>query len=206
MSKLKYDDKPDYEKCRKQFADGLKSLGKSNSGDLDFKASSSAAIVKKTSIAITPVKVSRAKISKVVDKSTDDAENISPKTKNSRKLNESSESASPSKKMRTSKASTQIKSTKSYARPSTAESSIVVNSHVNKGSAAKTFNLNLELDISFDTNVVVNVKRKKKKKEEVASPNQSLQSTDEIPPSDKSFILHTTKVYKKASRSSPRTK
>lgn len=34
---LKYEQSPDYDKCRKLFADALKSIGKTNAGDLDFK-------------------------------------------------------------------------------------------------------------------------------------------------------------------------
>ncbi|XP_053694274.1 nucleosomal histone kinase 1 [Sabethes cyaneus] len=37
VSSLKYDEKPDYQKCRKIFEAGLKELGQSNSGDLEFE-------------------------------------------------------------------------------------------------------------------------------------------------------------------------
>ncbi|KAL5283598.1 VRK1 family protein [Megaselia abdita] len=37
VSKLEYNQAPDYDKCRKMFLAGLKAMGKSNSGDLDFK-------------------------------------------------------------------------------------------------------------------------------------------------------------------------
>lgn len=226
VTKLKYDERPDYEKCRKIFVDGLKSLGKTNSGDLEFKVSSASTSNRKSVVAVStsPVK-ERPKIgrpaAKAAVKVADNVENISPKPKGSRKrdpLNDSSEeSASPSKKVRSSKTSTQVRATKVSSRTTTtttttsksANSSVIVKNHVNeeKGKKNKTYNINLDLDISFDANVIVNVKRKKKKspKEEVESPNQSIQSTDEIPPSDKSFIV-ATKVYKRAPRASPRTK
>lgn len=232
VTKLKYDEKPDYEKCRKIFVDGLKSLGKPNSGDLDFKVSSAASTpAKKSAVVKSPVKEQRAKPGRpravAVAKPLDNVENISPKVKNSspkvknsRKrdpsLNDSSEdSASPSKKVRQSnKATTQVRATKVSSRTtattttSKTNSSVVVNDggRDEKGKRNKTYNINLDLDISFDAEVIVNVKRKKKKspKEAVESPNQSIQSTDEIPPSDKSFIV--TKVYKRAPRESPRAK
>ncbi|XP_031628037.1 nucleosomal histone kinase 1 [Contarinia nasturtii] len=229
VSKLKYDEKPDYEKCRKIFVDGLKTLGKTNTGDLEFKTSSSSAASKRASAAAaSPVKESRPKVGRPSGKSAakalDNAENISPKGKNSRKrdvvIDSSEDSPSPSKKVRTNtklvdkgKVSTQVRSTKASSgrTTTTTNSSVVVNNHVNKekGTTNKTYNINLDLDISFDANVVVSVKRKKNKPpkpEPVDSPNQSFQSTDEIPPSDKSFMVQTTKVYKRAPRTSPRTK
>lgn len=234
---MKYDGKPEYEKCRKMFVDGLKSLGKPNSGDLDFKmASSTPTSAKKSAVVVSPVKEQRAKpgrpraaaASAAAAKASDNAENISPKVKNvspkvknSRKretaLNDSSEdSASPSKKVRQSnKATTKERATKVSSRTtattttSKTNSSVVVNDRgrEEKGRRNKTYNINLDLDISFDAEVIVNVKRKKKKspKEEDESHNQSIQSTDEIPPSDKSFIV-ATKVHKRAPRESPRAK
>lgn len=212
VTKLKYNDKPNYEKCRSVFMDGLKSLGKANSGEIEFKTTvSTSAAAKKGAAAVGPVKAQRAKAgrssTKTAPKPSDNVENISPKPKNSRKretVNESPEdSESPSKKSRTTKTSTQGRSTKT----STANSSVVVNKPGNDGKKNKTYNINLDLDISFDANVIVSVKRKNKKvpKDADVSLNQSIQSTDEIPATDKSFIVHK-KVYKRAARSSPRTK
>lgn len=222
---MKYDEKPDYEKCRKYFLDGLKALGKTNSGDLDFKASSSSSSSAGAAKKVSPLKEQRPKVGRpsakavaaaAAPKAIDNTENISPKAKPIRKLDTSSDdSASPSKKVRTSKPSTQVRpskpSTQSRSSKATStNSSIVVKNHVSeeKGKKNKTFNINLDLDISFDANVVVSVKRKKTKqpKNEVDSPNQSIQSTDEIPPTDKSFVVKATKVYKRAQRSSPRSK
>lgn len=214
MAKLKYDEKPDYEKCRKYFLDGLKSLGKANSGDLEFKLVSTA----KKATTVTPAKEQRQKIvrpsTKISSKSIgDDVENISPKVKNSRKrdqtIDSSDDTASPSKKVRASKSSIQSRSSKVSTKTTSTDASIVIKNHgkEQKNKKNKTYNINLDLDFSFDANVVVNVKRKKKKatKNEDNSPNDSIQSTDDIPPTDKSFIVQT-KVYKKATRSSPRTK
>lgn len=220
VTKLKYDEKPDYEKCRKCFMDGLKSLGKSNSGDLEFKSASTPGAKKAVAVA-SPAKEQRPKgrpSAKVaVKKNPENTENISPKVKVSRKRdteNHSSEdSESPLKKPRTkltaSKSTTQ-RTSKVSTKASTIDSSIVVNNHVKeeKVKKNKTYNVNIDLDISFDANVVVNVKRKPKKPKDIEpeSPSQTLQSTDEIPPSDKSFIVSKTTVYKRAHRSSPRNK
>lgn len=229
---MKYDEKPDYEKCRKFFADGLKTLGKANSGELEFKVSPSSATAAKK---VSPLKEQRPKVGRpstkaaaaaaaataaaAAPKATDNSENISPKAKSVRRFDTSSDdAASPSKKMRTSKASTQARSSKSStqsrsSKATSANSSIVVKNHVReeKSKKNKTYNINLDLDISFDANVVVSVKRKKNKRpkdevDETDSPNQSIQSTDEIPPTDKSFVVKTSKVYKRAQRSSPRAK
>lgn len=232
VTKLKYDEKPDYEKCRKFFSDGLKALGKANSGDLEFKVSSATASTSANAAKkVSPLKEQRPKVGRpsakastsvaiAASKANGNTENISPKAKSVRKLDTSSEdSASPSKKIRTSKPPTQVRSTKSStqsrsSKATSANSSIVVKNHVTeeKGKTHKTYNINLDLDISFDANVVVSVKRKKNKQQpkdeadDIYSPNRSIQSTDEIPPTDKSFVVKTTKVYKRAQRSSPRTK
>ncbi|XP_055323194.1 nucleosomal histone kinase 1 isoform X2 [Sitodiplosis mosellana] len=143
VTKMKYDEKPDYEKCRKMYVDGLKSLGKTNSGDLEFKVSSASTSAKKSSVvSVSPVKEQRPKVGPKVGRpraaaaKVDNVENISPKAKNSRKrdtANDSSEeSASPSKKVRQSnKASTQVRTTKGSSRTtatttSKAGSSVVI--------------------------------------------------------------------------------
>lgn len=229
VTKLKYDEKPDYEKCRKYFSDGLKALGKTNSGELEFKLSSSTSVAAKKTKAVSPLKEQRPKVSRPSAKTaaatssapkvTHNTENISPKPRPTRKLDTASDdSASPSKKARTSKSSTQARPSKASTqirsgKTTTTNSSIVVKNtpREEEGKKHKTFNINVDLDISFDANVVVSVKRKKNKQrkndaDEIGSPNQSIQSTDEIPPSDKSFVVQTTKIYKRAPRSSPRTK
>lgn len=60
VSSLKYDQMPDYDKCRKIFLAGLKALGKSNAGDLDFKLKTTKSpVAAKT--AKSPVKTPEAK-------------------------------------------------------------------------------------------------------------------------------------------------
>lgn len=215
VTKLKYDEKPDYEKCRKEFVNGLKSLGKSNSGDLEFKSTSPQ---KKASLAAAASSAKEPKRAgtKAAGKPDENTENISPKVKKVRKRNTSPEPAetseSPSKRARSesrSKSSGSQKATQSSGRSVTT----VVNNQVNDKNASKTYNFNFELDISFDANVVVNVKRKPKKssKDEKKKPveselDASSQSISEIPASEKSFIVETRKIVKKGSRTSPRAK
>lgn len=204
--------------------DGLKSIGKTNNGDLEFKISSASTTAKKSTVVkpTSPLKEQKGKVGRpstktaTVTKKTD-VENISPKVKNSRKREpividssdeDEEDDVSPSKKVRTSKTTTQARSIKASGKTATTNSSIVVNNHVNEKTKKKRFNVNVDLDISFDANVIVTVKRKKKKEtqEVPESPNQSIQSTDEIPPSDLSFVVKTTKTYRRAPRCSPRTK
>lgn len=218
VAKLKFDEKPNYENYRKEFQRGLQSLGKTDSGDLDFKATTSPAAAAKEQ------KKGRrgTDVPKAANKSQEDAENISPKPrttaskKRSPRDNDDSvdNSQSPSKKSRASAKSTsrQIVPTQSTAGKST-DTSIVVNNLVNgsKSGKNKTYELNFELDISFDANVVVNVKRKpkkspkaKKEAEKVSSRHDA--STDEIPGTEKSFAIGTAKVLKRGVRTSPRAK
>lgn len=198
---------------------GLKSLGKSNSGDLEFKTTAASAPKKSLSSPKVAVKARgrTATTSKAAEKVADDVENISPKpAKNTRKRNTSNDpqdtNFSPSKKVRSTsshKSSAASKLTQLTSKASPADSSIVVHNHANqdKIKKTKTYNLNFELDISFDANVVVNVKRKSKKKskqEPPATANDSIKSTDEIPATEKSFFVTTTRVSKRGTRTSPR--
>lgn len=219
ITKLKYDEKPDYDKYRREFSNALKALGKSNIGDLEFKiASSSSSVAKKPTSTVTSKESKRSAVVQST-KSNNDMENISPKQKNSRKRNNSSdrrvEPVSPIKKIRNgtgSKSSTQRKPSTQLvnATESPIDSSIHVNNHVGgkTGAKSKTYHLNFELDISFDANVVVNVKRKSKKAPKPATKtlDDSIQSTDEIPSSEKTIIVKTAKVIKKGVRTSPRNK
>lgn len=228
-AKLKYDEKPDYEKCRKEFDKALKTLGKTNAGDLEFKAI--APTVSKKPSARTSTKETKRQSAKhvVIDSDDDnDMENISPKTKAktttrkrlSRSTDRHDDISSPVKKARgtSAKATTQTRKIPSVSshNPSTDESpaapSISVKSHATdtKSKKTKTYNLNFELDISFDANVIVNVTRKPKKKpskkeSEALDESTANKSVDEIPASDRSVIVQT-KVMRKGARSSPRTK
>lgn len=55
VATLKYNDTPDYEKCRKIFETGLKKLGDKNSGDLIFSVKSVAGPSKKETVKPTKV-------------------------------------------------------------------------------------------------------------------------------------------------------
>lgn len=210
---------------------GLKSLGKSNSGELEFKSlvankkqgrspqkTNLSRITEKTenSPAPSPRKKATDKTKRRVPSqdSIDEDEFISPKKQRS-----ANNSRSPNRK--TSSASPPKKSSGRSAGTSGTESSIVVNNHVTNtnGQKTKTYELNFELDISFDANVVVNVKRKPKRtsnsrdntpKSEKASSSKKTSiasaSTDEIPATEKSYAVGKARVYKKAVRTSPRAK
>lgn len=90
--KLKYDEKPDYEKCRKYFSDDLKALVKTNNGELEFKMSSSTGgAVKKTAAEnVNPLKGQRQKAGRpsakaaAAPKATDNTENITRANKRKR--------------------------------------------------------------------------------------------------------------------------
>lgn len=220
VAKLKFDERPNYETYRKEFQSGLQSLGKPNSGDLDFKASATA-----SAASPTPVKGKRAAVgntSKAANKSPEDAENISPKPRAAAskkrcsplKYDTTDHTLSPSKKPRASfkSPSRHIVPTQSTTAKST-DPSIIVNNQVNstKSGKNKTYELNFELDISFDANVVVNVKRKPKKSPKIKKATEkesSLndKSTDEIPATEKSIAVGTAKVLKRGVRTSPRAK
>lgn len=222
VAKLKFDEKPNYESYRKEFLSGLKSLGKTNAGDLEFKAatsppSSTSAAAKEKSKAKRATNTSKAS-----NKSQDESENISPKPgkviakKRSPPLEDESahNSQSPKKKPRASaKTSTpQIATTQVITAQST-DSSIVVHNRVNnsKSGKNKTYELNFELDISLDANIVVNVKRKSRKSPKTKKGTEKgskrvNQSTDEIPATEKSVVVGTAKVVSRGVRTSPRAK
>lgn len=228
---MKYDEKPDYEKCRKDFQNALKALGKANSGDLEFKATSGTTAKTVSPSAKENLKParrslkspSRPDLSDITEQTENDVHEISPKQKPStsrpRKRVQTDDDADSdndeisSKKMRGKNSKT--KSTKS-SKPSTSDSpSIIINNEVGgTNGKGKTYELNFELDISFDANIVVNVKRKPKKNDEKKEkkssarpkPNKlSIQSTDEIPGTEQNFHVGTARVKKAPTRNSPRS-
>lgn len=219
---MSYDETPDYEKCRKDFANGLKALGKTNTADLEFKLSATSS-TKTTSPSVkenikpaasraikSPV---RLDLSDVTEHTESPIE--SPKKKvggRPRKRiqieDDSDEEEVTPKKSRGKTAN--IKTTKTGKTSANGITpTITVNNDV-KGAKGKTYQLNFELDISFDANVVVNVKRKPKKERngEASSSDQkkklSIQSTEEIPGTEPS---RQGRTYRKApaSRTSPRS-
>lgn len=228
MTKLSYDETPDYEKSRKDFQNGLKSLGKTNTADLEFKLSATAT-AKTTSPSVkenikptarrsikSPV---RSDLSDIAERSEDAIE--SPKKKATgggrpRKriqidVDDSDEEAIP-KKSRTKAAKTKTTKTTTQSGASGNTPTITVNNEV-KGTKGKTYQLNFELDISFDANVVVNVKRKPKKTDdpkqqngEASKKKMSIQSTDEIPATEPSRQASGRGIRKApVTRTSPRS-
>lgn len=222
VTKLKFDERPNYENYRKEFQSGLQSLGKTNSGDLDFKAAASPS---------TPVSQKKGKRAVAVgsptpaNKSQEDTENISPPKSSLKKrpqLDTPDNPHTPSKRSRANVKATsnQIVPSQSTGAQST-DSPIVVNNYVNStkpGKNSKTYQLNFELDISFDANVVVNVKRKDRKSPKGPKEKKSVkkeiktesipdtESPDEIPATEKSFAVGTAKVLKQGTRTSPRAR
>lgn len=241
VAKMKYNDVPDYEKFRMEFEKGMKTLGKSNAGDLDFNSSAKATTSAKEKPSISKNKEilkdtkRTVKSTSIVDVS--DNENVSPRKRpmtsssRSKKRTSSSEHVDDEeevvpKKVRSKVPSSRAKSvvvSQSQVTGSSSPSLVVNNGLTTNGSTKKnkTYELNFELDISFDANVIVNVKRKPKtdKKEtprkesgrtkkpsSVDTNNASIKSTEEIPATEQSVAVGTARVLKRSTRASPRTK
>lgn len=164
---LKYDQKPDYSKCRQILEKGLKELGKSNSGDLDFSG---------TAGATSKIKKEVINASKRSPKANSDAESISPRkrprTKRERDPTPPRDpTPSPKRKPR--------------------EKVPTVQAHVAKASRTKkTYKVNVELDISLDADVLVNVKRKPKTPTTRKSPRAKV-STPRVASDDDECIPAT---------------
>lgn len=225
VATLKYNDTPNYEKCRQIFETGLKKLGEKNSGELNFNVKS---------VAAAPSKKETVKPSKVGDKSPrkrvtkpatlakidsdpeSEAENKSP-TKVPRKRGMAAE-AIPRAKEKRAKIITKIDDEK----PSTSKtgSTVVINDlPANDKTKSKVLHLNLELDVSIDANIVLSVKRKiKSEKVKSESQTKSIPATatddddeDVIPNSNENTPVAKVRVYKskngttkRATRKSPR--
>ncbi|XP_059620740.1 nucleosomal histone kinase 1-like [Phlebotomus argentipes] len=133
---LKHDEAPDYDKCRQMFAKALKTLGKTNSGDLEFAA---------VSLPLKKAKKEAINAAKRSPKRPRDSDSVSPEKKLRVKREKSpavAPSPSPKRKIDAAKAKTEV--TKAT------------------GKTKKLYKVNLELDISLDADVVVNVQRKPK--------------------------------------------
>lgn len=150
VQSLEYNESPDYKKCRKFFEADLKSLGKSNSGVLEFSAgkvnSSPEKSKSKVKENISPVKKRRT----VVEDDEEEEEQSAPKRTKSREVVPSQPKEEPTRKGKK-------------------DGNILINNKISvKGKPKKTYELNFELDVSLDANVVVNINRKPKtaKKEE----------------------------------------
>lgn len=187
VASLKYDEKPDYAKCRKMFESGLKELKKSNSGDLEFEA--------KPSLAVTPSKRKhvepdsaessgpmarpRGRPAKVISTSPDTTTQDVPPVKRKaetpskpvqRKKKPTVPTESPEPELnghKTSTPSSEVVSAKLSAQEQTG--SVRLNTKLGGGGTPKagskvkkTYAFNFELDVSIDADVIVNVRRKKK--------------------------------------------
>lgn len=184
VATLKYNDKPDYSKCRKFFEAGLKELGKSNSGDLELEAKpSKAATPAKKRIAEPdstessgPMARPRGRPPKVISTSPDTTSKEEPPAKRKqetpskpvqkKKKPTVEESPAPIVNGHTSTPSSEVVSAKLSAQEQTG--SIRLNTKVGGGTpkagskVKKTYAFNFELDVSIDADVIVNVRRKKK--------------------------------------------
>ncbi|XP_062539357.1 nucleosomal histone kinase 1 [Armigeres subalbatus] len=185
VATLKYNDKPDYSKCRKFFETGLKELGKSNTGDLEFETKvSKSATSSKSKIAEPdstessgPMARPRGRPPKVISTSPDTTSKEEPPLKRKqptppkpvqKKKKPTAIVDSPEPAInghRTSTPSSEVVSTKlSAQQPS---GSIRLNTNIEGGTpkagikAKKTYAFNFELDVSIDADVIVNVRRKK---------------------------------------------
>lgn len=226
VATLKYNDTPDYEKCRQMFESGLKKLGEKNSGDLIFNMKSIAGPSKKEPVKPSKVgdKSPRKRATKPLlpaaisdSDSESEVENKSP-TKAPRKRGMTEEVRTQSKDKR-AKITTKIDEEKSSSLKT--GSTVVINDLPTKDkNKTKTLHLNLELDVSIDANIVLSVKRKPKTKTKSESQTKSIQATatdeddeDVIPNSNENTPVAKVRVFKskngpsakKTTRKSPRS-
>lgn len=206
---MKYNDTPNYDKCRQMFESGLKKLGEKNSADLIFNVKPIASSSKKETVKESTVgeKSPRRRVAKplipVVNTQSDsesEVENKSP-VKVERKRIMTEEVKTPSKEKRA-----KITTTNGENKPSSSKtgSTIVINELPTNGkSKSKTYNLNLELDVSIDANIVVSVKRKAKKPKKSESQSKSIKATptedddeDVIPNSNENTPVAKSRVFK----------
>lgn len=198
VASLKYNEKPDYAKCRKMFESGLKELKKSNSGDLEFESKPTLAaspakrkIVEPDSAESSgPMARPRGRPPKVIstspDTTTQDVAPVKRKTETPSKPVQKKKKPtvvieSPEAELNgheTPTPSSEVVSAKLSAQEQTG--SIRLNTKVGGGGTPKagskvkkTYAFNFELDVSIDADVIVNVRRKKKAGEASAPPESS---------------------------------
>lgn len=161
VASLEYNEAPDYKKCRKFFEADLKSIGKSNTGVLEFSAVKGKA---------TPEKV-KSKVK----------ENVSPTKKRRTEIEDVEEEQSAPKRTK-SKEIVPSQPKEEPTRKGKKEGNIFINNKITaKGKVKKTFELNFELDVSLDADVVVNIKRKPKAKKEEEKVEQSDEEDEVVP-------------------------
>jgi len=230
VATLKYNDTPDYEKCRQIFETALKKLGESNSGELKFKLSPIAGTSKKTTTKQSnkddaPVE-QRKRSKKMQNVDENESDSASSEVENKSPIKKP---ATPRKRVIAHEATSsrndkRPKITSKTGTENTA-SSVVVNlpPKVKSSKNSKTYNLNFDLDISLDANIVISVNRKPKegrgKAGKVSKPNSleiapSQESDDDevIPNSNENTPIAKVRVLKnktgtpkKTTRKSPRS-
>lgn len=234
---LNFNDKPNYSKCQKMFEDGLKSLRKTNAGDLEFKNVSP--IKDKASKAVkstladdidSPVKTKKTEKMKIssLDDTFDDECPPPKKTKKTEKKKMSSLDDTFEDECPTPKKTQSTDSSNKLSQQSKPGCLLVNNTISSKGKKmGKTYQFNIDLNVSIDANVVINVKRKgdkiigtptKKKntsQQSLSQPKNGIHSDNEIDgspnctPVAKVKVLKKTKPEKPAlslARKSPRSK
>lgn len=177
VATLKYDDKPDYQKCRKIFEAGLKELGKPNSGDLEFELKKTAegtskkrAVEPDSTESSGPMSKPRNRAPKVIQTSPDTTsqeparqKSATPARSNRRAARvETPDLSEPV--LNGTKTSTPSSEVVSSKLPSMQEAGSI---RLGKGASVNakiktTYAFNFELDVSIDADVIVNVRRKKK--------------------------------------------
>ncbi|GAB0090921.1 Nucleosomal histone kinase 1 [Sergentomyia squamirostris] len=164
VKELKHDQSPNYDKLRRIFEKGLKSLGKTNAGALDF------------SMTPSPTK----KVKSVKKEATN---MMSPKRRNE---DVQDIRTSPVKRAR-------VKQEKNTPPPKVdtpspkKKSSTNVKTQVLKNSTKKHYTVNVELDISLDADVLVNVQRKPRTAPTRKSPRTAV-STPKVTSDDDECI------------------
>jgi vaccinia related kinase len=152
VTTLKFDQQPDYKKCSGMFEKALKTLGKPNSGALEFgevAAKSKATTSKATKGRIqSPAAARQSPRTKRGTSDQDESPELVPTAKRSRK-NDSNKKVPELEP--------------SDSNGGGDSNNIVVNNEIKtKKKSKKVYEFNFELDVSIDADVIVNVKRKKK--------------------------------------------
>lgn len=187
---MKFDEHPNYDKCKKIFLQALKALSKSNSGPLQLeKVTNGKSPGKKT--AASP-KAKRASVAKAP------SARVTHKNK-TEKVN--AIITPPNLTLENSQLNT-VKSTANSA-------SVILStpSKGHNGKYKKVCNLNIDLDISIDTDVVVNVRRKDKKdkmqEEDNKTPEKQKASQELLATSDDEFVEATPPPRSSRKRKQP---
>lgn len=167
VSELKFNEKPDYNKCRKYFTSALASLGATNMGPLKF--------IDVAGPSTTPLK--RRVSARLRQESDDELESPEVVPKKARK---------PSK---STKANPAEKDQADEPEPKVTKSAKIHFETPSKKKSSKMYQFNIELDVSIDADVVVNVNRKSKKKKDT---KKNLNESE----SDTSVVVETKRTKK----------